>query len=68
MARQALTETEWRAKAERHHLPTMEAALRSLRRSGATSAYDADEHREAARVLEAGGCYIRRGLERGFSL
>lgn len=63
MPRKTQTEEQWRAKVNAQHLPAMEAALRSLRRST-----DADESREASRVLEAGGCYIRRGLEKGWTL
>jgi len=83
MARKAITEADWRANVTRQHLPTMEAALRTLRKSlddtvvcdceqgnadGITPRECGCEHREASRALEAGGCYIRRGLERGFTL
>lgn len=82
MARKAQTEADFRLKAQAH-IGAMKAAIRSLDRSlsdddvcgcdagnasGDTEQECGCEHREAARVLEAGGCYIRRGLERGFRL
>lgn len=63
MARTPTTESAWRAKVKTQHVPSMEAAMRSLGKP------DNDgEHAEAARVIEAGGCYIRRGLAKGYTL
>ena len=82
MARKATTQADFEKKAA-EHLAIMEASLRTLRKpltddyvcdceqgnaEGITSLECGCEHREAAAAIEAGGCYIRRGLARGFHL
>jgi len=82
MARPALNQATFKVKAAQH-VATMRAALRTLERplddtvvcdcdagnaEGITAAECGCEHAEAARAIEAAGCYIRRGIAQGFTL
>lgn len=60
MARTPTTPGQASAKA-REHAAVAAAALRTLRDASA----DASEFLEAAKALEAAGCYIRRATEKG---
>ena len=60
MARKATTPAEATRKA-REHIGASKAAIRTLTNPES----DASEYMEAAKALEAAGCYIRRATERG---